>query len=131
MGLKYLWDTNTAIYYLQDQFPTEQENWIESIIYHSQPSISVITEIELLCWKTATDDDITVINNFIADCSIFELNNDIKLQTIEIRKKFNLKMADSIIAATAIVNRLTLISRNSKDFKKVSTLSFVDPFELK
>lgn len=53
MGIKYLWDTNTAIYYLQQQFPPGAEKFIDDLLMDEQPVISAITEIELLCWKTA------------------------------------------------------------------------------
>ena len=32
MGLKYLWDTNTAIYYLQQQFPPSAEKFIDETL---------------------------------------------------------------------------------------------------
>ena len=54
MGIKYLWDTNTAIYYLQKQFPPHAENFIDETLVHHQPVLSAITEIELLCWKHST-----------------------------------------------------------------------------
>ena len=50
MGLSYIWDTNTAIYYLQQQFPPVAEKFIDDLLKESQPAISAITEIELLCW---------------------------------------------------------------------------------
>lgn len=63
MGVKYLWDTNTAIYYLQKQFPPDAEKFMDSLLQNGQPAISTITEIELLCWKTATEKDIIVLLN--------------------------------------------------------------------
>jgi ABC-type ATPase with predicted acetyltransferase domain len=32
MGIKYLWDTNTAIYYLQQQYPIEAEKFIDNLL---------------------------------------------------------------------------------------------------
>ena len=29
MGIKYLWDTNTVIYYLQQKFPAASEQFID------------------------------------------------------------------------------------------------------
>jgi hypothetical protein len=58
-------DTNPAIYYLQQQFPPSAEVFIDSILSDSNPAISVITEIELLCWKTATDKDLEILQNLI------------------------------------------------------------------
>ncbi len=50
-----MWDTNTAIYYLQQQFPPGAEKFMDDLLKDEQPVISAITEIELLCWKNATD----------------------------------------------------------------------------
>jgi predicted nucleic acid-binding protein len=128
MGIKYLWDTNTVIYYLQKHFTESQEKLIDSVINEFQPAISVITEIELLCWKTATDSDLAILQSFITDCVVFDLEQDIKVKTVGIRKQSRLKLPDAIIAATASVKGLTLISRNTSDFKKVISLKLLDPF---
>ena len=45
MGMKYLWDTNTVIYYLQQQFPPVAEKFMDSLINEARPIISAITEI--------------------------------------------------------------------------------------
>lgn len=130
MGVSYLWDTNTAIYYLQQLFSKEAENFIDGILKESVPAISAITEIELLCWKTATNKDIAVLKNFIADSVVFELDQYIKDKTVELRKTYAIKLPDAIIAATAFTNDLTLISRNTKDFDKIEGLSLKNPFDL-
>ncbi len=48
MGIKYLWDTNIVIYYLQQQFSPEAEKLVDKFISESDVAISSITEIELL-----------------------------------------------------------------------------------
>lgn len=101
MGVKYLWDTNTAIYYLQQQFPHSAEQFIDSTLSNSSLAISAITEIELLCWKTAIEKDLEVLQNFINDSLVFELEKDIKLKTAEIRKAHKIKLPDAVIAAKA------------------------------
>ncbi len=82
MGVKYLWDTNTAIYFLQQQFPAEVEKYIDEIFEEAQPCISAITEIELLCWRAASERDILVLNNFIDYSFVAELEKEIKAKTI-------------------------------------------------
>lgn len=129
MGINYLWDTNTAIYYLQQQFPTTAEKFIDEILEDSDPAISVITEIELLCWKTPVDRDLKVLHNFISDVPVFELDRDIKFKTAEIRKAHRIKLPDAIIAATAQVYELTLLTRNVSDFKNIDDLNLINPHE--
>ncbi len=128
MGIKYLWDTNTAIYYLQQQFPLGAEEFIDNILLQNQPIISVITEIELLCWKNATPNDIIVLNNFINNSVVLELEKDIKFKTASIRKSHKIKLPDAIIAATAIVFDLALLSRNISDFATIEGLNLIDPW---
>jgi len=129
MGIKYLWDTNTVIYYLQQQFPPQAEKFIDGILIDSNPAMSVITEIELLCWKAATDKDLEVLRDFINNALVFGQENDIKLKTVDIRKAYGIKLPDAIIAATALNYGLTLITRNTKDFKGVERLKRVNPFD--
>lgn len=129
MGIKYLWDTNTAIYYLQQQFPSSAEKFMDELLKEKQPVISAITEIELLCWKTATDKDLDVLHNFISDALVIELEQPIKLKTADIRKAYRIKLPDAIIAATAIVYDLILLTRNTSDFANIAELNTTNPWE--
>jgi predicted nucleic acid-binding protein len=129
MGIKYLWDTNTAIYYLQQQFSLTAEKFVDELLVEGQPILSAITEIELLCWKSATEKDLEVLNGFIDDALVIEIDRPIKLKTAEIRKVHKIKLPDAIIAATALVYNLTLMTRNTVDFKNISGLALVNPWE--
>ncbi|OYU94754.1 MAG: PIN domain nuclease [Bacteroidetes bacterium B1(2017)] len=130
MGIRYLWDTNTAIYYLQQQFPIGAEKFIDDILKFEQPLISAITEIELLCWKTVSESDLIILNQFINDCSVIELEQSIKLRTASIRKATRIKLPDAIIAATAMEYDLTLLTRNVSDFSVVAGLELLNPWEI-
>ncbi len=129
MGIKYLWDTNIAIYFLQQQFPTSAENFIDDILKEEQPIISAITEIELLCWRTVKPEDLEILHNFVNDAFVIELEQEIKLKTADIRKTFRIKLPDAIIAATAFVYDLTLLSRNISDFNGIKDLKLINPWD--
>ena len=129
MGVKYLWDTNTAIYYLQQQFPPHAEKYIDDLLTVSLPCISAITEIELLCWRTPTRDSQEVLNNFINDALVIELERPIKIKTAEIRKQNKIKLPDAIIAATAIVHKCSLLTRNMADFKGITGIKLINPWD--
>ena len=130
MGVKYLWDTNTVIYYLQKQFPELISNYINQLLISGSPTISAITEIELFCWKTTSTHGIKVLNKFLNKVSIIELEQPIKLKTVDIRKQIRIKLPDAIIAATAIVHKLTLVTRNDKDFKDIHRLKIINPWDI-
>ena len=124
-----MWDTNTAIYYFQKQFPPHAENFIDETLVYHHPVLSAITEIELLCWKHRTLEDDRMLAYFINDCLIIELEQSIKYKTAEIRKKHRIKLPDAIIAASAIVYNLILISRNINDFIDIADLKVVNPWD--
>jgi len=130
MGLKYLWDTNTVIYFLQDHFSGIEKESMNTIINTYQPAISAITQIELLCWKSASENDLIILKNFISDCFIFELGEDIKLKTIDIRCSYNIKLPDAIIAATAITMNLILITNDKPGFHRIPSLRLKNPFKI-
>ncbi|WP_184544848.1 PIN domain-containing protein [Mucilaginibacter sp. FT3.2] len=70
-----------------------------------------------------------VLKSFISDSIVFELENNVKAQTVEIRKSFNLKLPDAIIAATAITSKLILISNDRDGFNKIPSLKLFNPFK--
>ena len=49
-------------------------------------------------------------------------------ETIALRKIQKIKLPDAIIAATALVHNLTIISRNTSDFKNITGLTCLDPY---
>lgn len=130
MGIKYIWDTNTVIYYLQQQFPPSAEKFMDELIGQTRPVISAITEIELLCWKSENQNDLKILQSFINDALVIELEQPIKFKTADIRKKHKVKLPDAIIAATALVYELILISRNVVDFKKIERLELINPWDV-
>jgi hypothetical protein len=130
MGIKYIWDTNTVIYYLQQQFPPSAEKFMDNLVNEAHPVISAITEIELLCWKSATEKDEEVLHNFINDAMVIELEQPIKYKTADIRKKHKIKLPDAIIAATSLVYELILVSRNVSDFKNINGLQLINPWDV-
>ena len=68
--------------------------------------------------------------DFFNTAIIFELTSDIVYKTIQIRQKQKIKLPDAIIGATALVNGLVLISRNTKDFRNIKELEVIDPYNL-
>ena len=76
------------------------------------------------------DDNYPILVDFFDTASIFDLSADIVSKSIQIRQKQKIKLPDAVIAATAICNGFTLVSRNTKDFKNIEGLEAINPFEL-
>jgi predicted nucleic acid-binding protein len=95
-------------------------------VIDNEPNISIINKIELLGFSIVTPE----IIEFTDSTNIINLTEDVANQTISLRKKCKIKLPDAIIAATALVYNLTLISRNSRDFDGIDGLEFVNPYIL-
>jgi len=125
MGRKdYLIDTNVAIYYFGLALPKESEQFIDQLL-REKYAISVINRIELLGFKKLGDKETEALNSFISNSNIVELEEDIIIETINIRKTYNIKLPDAIIAATCLVNNYSLVTYNVKDFDKITGLHFI------
>ena len=127
MGKEYLIDTNAVIDYLDNKLPDTAAELIDSI----EAKIAVITRMELLAWPGASKNQTLILNKFVDAAAVFNLEEPVILKAIEIRRATKTKLPDAIIAATALVHKLILITRNTKDFEKVSSLEIMDPYELK
>jgi len=123
MGLTYLLDTNAIIYFLKGRLTTDSNELIENVI-HESLNISIITKIELLCWKNITDGEIGKVREFLNYAKIHYLDDQIADLAVSIRKEFNLKLPDAVIAATTAHYKFKLITADHH-FEKIPHLSIL------
>ncbi len=100
------------------------------VLIDRQFYISVINKIELLGFAGITVNEELKFQELINAANVLDLDGDIVNSTIEIRKQRKTKLPDAIIAATALVNKLTIITRNTKDFDKIEGLAVVNPYDI-
>jgi predicted nucleic acid-binding protein len=77
-----------------------------------------------LSYKEITAKEKLQIKNFLAGFIIVQIDDEIRDQTIEIKKSTHLKLPDSIIAATAIVFDMPFVT-SDKQFKTVNDLDLL------
>jgi predicted nucleic acid-binding protein len=117
--MNLLLDTNIVIFYLAGS--SRLSDLLQDIIVH----LSFITELELLSYPGLDSKEMNKVKTFIKECSLHTISDEIKQETIRIRKKYKLKLPDSIIAATAISENIPLFTADN-DFMKVNELSVID-----
>lgn len=102
-GNNILLDTNAIIYFLNGKFLLNNEYNI---------FISIISEIELLCYPKITSEEENIIKDFLNNINIINLDKYIKHETIAIKREISIKLPDAIILATAKVNNLILLTQD-------------------
>lgn len=126
MGKGCLIDSDVVIGYLDNKLPVKGME-IMDIVIDDIPNISIITKIEALRFNVPAA-SYAILKEFIDECTVLELSDAVVDKTIAICKSNRIKLPDAIIAATALVNNLSLITRNISDFKNIEDLELLNPW---
>ena len=78
--------------------------------------------MELISFSGITESEENNIKSLLLDCNEINISDEIKEKTIEIRKKYKTKLPDAIVAASAIVNNIPLITAD-KGFNQIKELN--------
>ena len=93
-------------------------------------SISIITALELIV-GARDKKEVTQIDQLFAVYSVIPLTTEIGNSSYDLLRQFakshGLRVFDSLIAATAIEENLTLLSKNKKHFQMISNLKLKVP----
>jgi len=120
-------DTNILIDALDPQVPAPiAERIVDAIADDAR--YSVITRIELLGWRGHTEASRQGTESLLAALVEVPLSQKVVKAAIDIRAVLPVKLPDAIIAASALVEGLPLMTRNVGDFKRIPGLTVIDPF---
>lgn len=119
----YTLDTNAIIYFLKGE--ASAVDAIRPILSQDSPVyISTITELELFSYASLTEEDEEKIEFALSMVRIEPLTSHIARIAGDLRRLYSrLATPDSAIAATALFTRSTLITRNTRDFRRIDELS--------
>ena len=125
MGKKYLLDTNVILDFMGKKLSAKSQFFLSEII-DNEINISVINKIELLGFHFVEQ---TIID-FVSFAKVYPIDDETIEKTIDLRKKYKIKLPDAIIAATAIINDFALITHNVKDFQKITEMQLINSYTI-
>lgn len=117
-GYRYLLDTNAILYILNG------DKILAELLYERMLHLSIISEIELLSYKNISAFEEKTIKEFILQFSKVGITDEIKENAIFIRRHYSLKVPESLIAASAVVSGIPLVT-SDKQFTKVKELELL------
>jgi predicted nucleic acid-binding protein len=124
MGPQFLIDTNTLIDAQMSRLSANGMQFLADTM-NEDFTVSCITYIEFLGYRSATQ----ATEDFIALATLLDINKAVMDTCIGLRKTVRIKTPDAIIAATALVYGLTLLTHDD-GFNRVPGLVVVDPHSL-
>ena len=87
-----------------------------------------MTKIEFLGWNRHSAEGFKRCRQLIELANIYGLDEEIAEKAIALKRQSKIKLADAVIAATAIMNNFKLVTRNVDDYKMVKELKVFNPF---
>jgi predicted nucleic acid-binding protein len=119
-----LLDSNIIIYAAKPAYP-ELRRFIEK---HT-PAVSAVSYVEVLGYHRLTHEERRYFEEFFAVASLLPISEAVLNQAVRLRQTRKMSVADALQAGTALAHRLTLVTRNTKDFEWIEGISLLNPFD--
>lgn len=112
----------------------DAKNCIQEIADRSFPSISTVTQMELIV-GCQNKKELRLMDQFLDSFIILRLDEQASDVAVELLRRYRLShgllIPDALIAATAIANDLPLVSKNQRDYRFIEDLQLLpypEPF---
>jgi len=118
-----LLDSNIIIYATQPAYA-----WLREFIAAHEPAISAVSYLETLGYHRLTDLERQLLEEFFAVSLILPISQPVVEQAVTLRQVQRMTLGDALIAGTALVHSLVLVTRNINDFQWIDGLQLLNPF---
>ncbi len=119
-----LLDSNIIIY---AAIPAHR--FLREIIRRKSPLVPAVAKVEVLGYHSLDATSKRYFERFFSVVELLPISPSIIDQATLLRQQKKMSLGDALIAAIALENNLTLLSRNKTDFQHIGSLKVIDPFE--
>jgi len=122
-----LCDTNILIYAAD---PADLH--CAAFVEREEACIATVSRIEVLGfpgWGKLSEDRRTRLEEIVSSMIQLALSEVVIQRAIVLRQQRKMTLGDAVIAATALSENLPLVTRNIDDFKNVTGLRLINPFD--
>lgn len=120
-------DTNILISLAKKEIELENIATTETRLY-----ISVITYMEAMSYEFKNSAEKELVSKLCKKLPVIQLSRKIVERVITLKENPEINLGDAVIAATALTNKLDLVTANVADYKNFDPkLNLVNPFNQK
>jgi predicted nucleic acid-binding protein len=117
-------DSNIIIYAAKPEHAI-----LRTFIAEHAPAVSAVSYVEVLGYHHLTEPERRHFETFFAAATVLPISGEILEQAAKLRQLKKMTLGDALVAATALVYNLTLVTRNVSDFDWIPNLSVLNPFD--
>lgn len=118
-----LLDSNIIIYAAQPEHPD-----LRRFVAEHAPAVSAVSYVEVLGYHALTPSDREILEEFFAAAVVLPITTAVLDRAVLLRQTRKMTLGDALVAATALVHRRKLVTRNAKHFTWVTGLEVFNPF---
>ncbi len=119
-----LLDSNIVIYGSKPECA-----FLKPLLRDDATVVSGISYPEVLGFTGLTSQDQADFEEFFATTPMLPVSDEVLRRAAALRQTRRMKLGDAIVAATALVHRVTLATRNVSDFSWIPDLALFNPFD--
>jgi toxin FitB len=117
-------DSNIIIYAQQSEYA-----YLQDFILENAPFVSEISFLETLGFHRLTDVEKKGLELFFSTTVQLPIDTEVVIQAVILKQQRKMSVGDSLIAATALIHNLVLVTRNVKDFDWIENLRVFNPIK--
>ena len=118
-------DSNIIIYAAQ-----QEHGDLRKFIAEHSPSVSAVSYVEVLGFHRLNEQDRAFLESFFSSATVLPITQAVLDKAVGLRQTRRMSLGDSLVAATCLSYNLTLVTRNIDDFKWITELHLLNPFDL-
>lgn len=117
-------DSNIIIYASQ-----QEHGDLRKFIAEHSPSVSAVSYVEVLGFHRLNEQDRAFLETFFSSATVLPITQAVLDKAVGLRQTRKMSLGDSLVAATCLIYSLALVTRNIDDFKWITELHLLNPFD--
>ena len=117
-------DSNIIVYAMQPEHAM-----LRQFVATQAPMVSAVSYVEVLGYHLLSSTEESLLRQFFAASTMLPIDQEVLDEAVRLRQQRKVSLGDALVAATALVNHLPLVTHNVADFAWIDGLIVVDPLD--